>query len=167
MDRSFNDEYRLISASCLPVELHYRVDMALNIKSLLFAPAPIFVLVAFTITRPSLGWSDVAISIGIALALSYGVLIAGLTLHLIICRFHRTDFASHLLAFQLALVTVIAVAAVAEGVPAPPLPNDNSPFAEMTVRNDGWIVLFLFGAPIVTVIAWIVWRSTTARRSDD
>ncbi|WP_342249403.1 hypothetical protein [Sphingomonas sp. OTU376] len=139
--------------------------MATNIKALLAAPAPIFALVSIAIARPSLGWSDVAVSLGIAFAASYGMLVAGLPVHLMLRRFHRTDFGSYLLAFLLALAVAVAVTTFTEVSPAP-LASDNSPFAEMTLRNGGWIVLLLFGAPIASLIAWIFWKFVASPREE-
>jgi len=140
--------------------------MVANPKALLAAPAPIFVLLAFVLARPEFGWSDVAIRLSIAFAFSYGFLIAGFPLHLILQRFQRTDFASYLLAFWFALAALIVVSTIAEGPPAPPMPNDNSPFAAMTLRNGGWFFFMLLGMPIVSGIAWAFWRFAASSRTD-
>ncbi|MGC6328803.1 hypothetical protein [Rhizorhabdus sp. FW153] len=140
--------------------------MGAIIRSLVVAAAPIFAIVALLITRPSLGWVDVAISLGIAFAASYGILIAAIPIHLMLRQFNRTDFASYLLAFLLALVALIAISTIVEGSPPPPMPNDNSPFAEMTLRNGGWIFFIIVGAPIVTVMAWIFWRFAAFPHTD-
>jgi hypothetical protein len=130
------------------------------------ATAPIFAIVALFITRPSLGWVDVAISLGIAFAASYGILIAAIPIHLMLRQFNRKDFASYLLAFLLALVALIAISTMVEGSSPPPMPNDNSPFAEMTLRNGGWIFSFIAGTPIVTAMASIFWRFAAFSNKD-
>lgn len=140
--------------------------MVANPKALLAAPAPLFALLAIVLARPSLGWSDVAISLSTAFIFSYGLLIAGFPLHLILRRLQRIDFASYLLAFWFALAVVIVVLTLAEGLPAPPTPNDNSPFAAMTLRSGGWILSLLFGMPVVSGIAWVFWRFAASSRTN-
>ena len=135
-----------------------RSQITNTLWGLLVAPAPIFLLVSLLLVRPSLGWSDAMHSAGMALACSYGfMLAAGLPAHLLLRWIHWQTWTHYFWGFCLALALAVGVMTALEGYPSLPLANDNSPFAALTLRGGGWMFLFLVCLPLVAVMASMFW----------
>lgn len=100
------------------------------------------------LVRPSLGWGEVLFAL-LFFAASYGfMLFVGLPLHLLLRARSTGTFL-----FSLCLVAWIVVGCftLVEGDPSPPIPDDNSPFAEMTLRGGGWLILSALWTPFVVL----------------
>jgi hypothetical protein len=129
-----------------------------TLRGLVVAPAPVFLLICLFLVRPSLGVADVLFGIGLALTASYGfMLLAGLPIHLILRRLRWQGWTHYVWAFLVGLLVVVVVLAWIEGTPPPPRPDDNSPFAALTLREGGGILLFTLCSPLVAIMASMFW----------
>ena len=133
--------------------------MSNTMRAALIAPTPIFVILLLLFISPSLGWLDAVATVGIALACSYGFMLAvGLPTHLMLHRMGWQDWTQYVLGFLLALGLVILMLTAVEGSPQPSLLDDNSPFAALTLRGGGWLLMFVLCSPLVLIMASIFWQ---------